>query len=43
MNDFTKNSLLKEAFSLIERAQALLLAARAKHEQKVAELNKKAA
>jgi hypothetical protein len=39
-----KKSLYKEAFALLKRAQELLLAARAKHEQAVAAaVQKKAA
>ena len=33
MNETTRNSLYKQAFSLLAEMQALLLAARAKHEK----------
>ena len=43
MNEFTRNQLFNEAFDLLKRAQALILGARANHEKKAAEQQKKAA
>jgi hypothetical protein len=43
MNDTQRKGLFAEAKALLQRAQELLLNARAKHEAKAAELHKKAA
>ncbi len=42
MNTTQKDRLFREAFALLDRAQALILSARAKHEQKLSESRKAA-
>lgn len=42
IDESTRTRLYREAFALLARAQSLLLAARAKHEQKAGELPKAA-